>query len=367
MLGQNFTGIGRYVTELVNRFIALNQALKTPHDFVLFLNKPQFAEFALTDPHVKKVLVSAPHYSFSEQFSFFWKLHKERLDIVHFPHFNVPVLYRRPFVVTVHDLTLSFFPGKKMTKWYHRLGYEFIIKHAILKAKKIIAVSENTKKDILKNFDVPDHKIKVIYNGISENFHMLKNPSVCDATLYKYEIKKQFLLYTGVWRDHKNLPNLLRAFSILRNEKNLDFQLVIPGKPDPVYDEVIKIVKELNLQDDVVFTGMVPEIELNHLYNAAFIYVFPSLYEGFGLPPLESMKCGTPVAASNLASIPEVCGDENAMYFDPCDPKDMAEKIELLASDTILQADLIEKGMQHTTKFSWEKSAKTTFEILKNA
>ncbi len=364
MMGSSFTGIGRYVRELVNNFIELNDKLPSPHELVLFLSPQNNKDFKNENPHIKKVLINAPHYSLKEQTVFLWKLWKEHLDMVHFPHFNVPIFYRRPYVVTVHDLTLSFFPGKKMTGWYQRFAYQRVIKNAVKKAKKIIAVSKNTKKDIIEELDIPEQKIVVIYNGISENFIFLKDPKITKETLKKFEIKKQFLLYTGVWRNHKNLPNLLKAFKIIREEKGLDLNLVITGKPDPHYPEVVKLVRELNLQNDVIFTGLISEEKLNHLYNAAFIYVFPSLYEGFGLPPLESMKCGTPVAASNIASIPEVCGEENAIYFDPYNENDIAEKIYMLAKDSSLQASLIEKGLLHAEKFSWYSSAKRTFKLL---
>jgi len=313
---------------------------------------------------VKKVLVNAPHYSLKEQTKFLKALNKENCSMVHFPHFNVPNFYRKPYIVTIHDLTLSLFPGRKMTKWYHRLAYHFTIKNAVKKAKKVIAVSKNTKEDIISHLKIPAEKIEVIYNGINPQFHIIEDLKEVEKTLKKYDIKKDFLLYTGVWRNHKNLTGLIEAFNILKNEKQIDINLVITGNPDPIYPEVLQTIKALNLEKDIILPGLVSEQELVHLYNGAKIYVFPSFYEGFGLPPIEAMRCGTPVAASNTSSIPEICGEENAVYFNPHIPQDIAEKIEMLYKNVDLQAGLIWKGMHHSQRFSWEAMARHTYEVI---
>lgn len=363
IFSSRFTGIGRYTYELVQHFIKFNDEQQRKHEIILFFNEPEYRAFHLPNPAVKKVLASAPHYSLKEQTTFYHKLNKEKLDIVHFPHFNVPLLYRKPYIVTIHDLTLSFFPGRKMTRWYHRLAYNLTIKNAVRTAKKIIAVSENTKRDIVENLEIPSEKIHTIYNGLSEIFR-IKDPAKTAHTLKKYHIKSPFLLYTGVHRDHKNIPRLIEALHILLTEKKLDLHLVITGKPDPSYPEVRETVKKFHLEDRVIFTNLVEEEELVDLYNAAATYVFPSLYEGFGFPPLESMRCGTPVAAANTSSIPEICGDENALYFDSYSSQEIADKVELLFKNPQLQAELIEKGIHHSAKFSWEKSARKTFDLL---
>lgn len=361
-----FTGIGRYTYEIVQRIIKINEKLVEPYRIVLFFNAPEFVNFAESE-YVKKNLVNCRHYSLEEQTKFLFKLNDENLDLMHFTHFNVPILYRRPFVVTIHDLILHFFPGKKMNKFHHRLAYNLTLKCAAKRSKKIITVSNNTKDDIVQHLGVKSEKIEVVYNGVGENFQKEVNVAECEQTLQKYGILNvNFLLYTGVWRNHKNLIALLRAFSILRRKKAFHLKLVITGKPDPFYPEIKKTVKSLNLENDVVFTGLVDESELVHLYNGAVIYVFPSLYEGFGLPPLEAMRCGTPVAASRSSSIPEICGEESALYFNPHDPQDIADKIEELYKDPAEQARLIELGFHRAGEFSWDKAAEKTFEIYKN-
>lgn len=364
LYSSRFTGIGRYTNELVDHITKINDEHKRTHEIVLFFNKPEYQNFIPPNPAVKKVLVNAPHYSLKEQTQFLKALNKEKCDIVHFPHFNVPIFYRKPYIVTIHDLTLSLFPGRKMTKWYHRLAYHFTIKNAVKKAKKVIAVSKNTKEDIISHLKIRAEKIEVIYNGINPQFQIIEDLQVVEKTLTKYDIKKDFLLYTGVWRNHKNLTGLIEAFNILKNEKQIDINLVITGNPDPIYPEVLQTIKALNLEKDIMLPGLVSEQELVHLYNGAKIYVFPSFYEGFGLPPIEAMRCGTPVAASNTSSIPEICGEENAVYFNPNIPQDIAEKIEMLYKNVDLQAGLIWKGMHHSQKFSWERMALHTYEVI---
>lgn len=365
MFGLKFTGIGRCAYELVKHMILANEKLEHPHQIVLFFNKNEYHEFP-ESKNVKKILVNAQHYSLAEQTRFLFMLYKEHLDIVHFPHFNVPLLYRKPYTVTIHDLTLSLFPGNKMTKWYQRFAYHTVIRNAVKTAKKVIAVSENTKNDIVKMLHVPEKKVEIIYNGVSEEFQMIEEVSKFKPILDKYKITKEFLLYTGVWRSHKNLSRLVYAFAILKRKYHLDLQLVITGKHDPCYPEVQHAVKILNLSNDVIFTGAVEEKELVYLYNAALICVLPSLYEGFGLPILESMKCGTPVIASNISSIPEICGDGNAILFDPYSIDDMAEKIYTLYKDANLQAELIAKGMKRASEFSWEKMTDETCKLITN-
>lgn len=357
----NFTGIGRYTHELVSNIIDLNNKFKNPHEIVLFFNKPEFENFK-PQKNVKKVLVNAKHYSLKEQTKFLRILNQEKCDLVHFPHFNIPLLYRKPYIVTIHDLTLSFFPGNKMNKWYHRLAYHIVIRNAVRTAKKVITVSKNTKKDLKNMLNVPEAKIEVVYLGINKEFCLLENLKPTKQTLKKYKIKKPFLLYTGVWRSHKNLLGLIRAFRIVK--KSLDLQLVITGKPDPKYPEVISAIKKLPHSKDVILTGFVDEKELIHLYNAAMFFVFPSFYEGFGLPPLESMKCGTPVIASNHGSIPEICGKDNAIFFNPHSESDIAQKIEMLYKNAELQTKLIDRGLNHAAKFSWREMAKKTFKIM---
>lgn len=359
MYSTEFTGIGRYVYELVKALTALDDK----NEYVLFMNEPEYSKFE-ESRRVKKVLVKARHYSVREQLGYLWTLRRAKLDLMHFTHFNAPILYRKPSVVTIHDLTLSFFPGKKMNSAFYRMAYNTVLKAAVRNARKVIAVSENTKADLVEIAGTAPSKVEVVYEGVGEEFGPRGDQELQEDVHRKYSITRDFLLYTGVWRGHKNLVNLIRAFALLREgEEGHDLQLVITGEEDPYYPEVKRTVKELGLEHHVIYTGMVPEKELVALYQTATAYVFPSLYEGFGLPPLEAMRCGTPVVASKVSCIPEICGEASAIYFDPYDPEDISNSIRKVLLDESLQKDLRECGLKHSLKFSWEKMAQKTLEI----
>lgn len=379
MFQSSFTGIGRYTFELVKTLQRLSAQAQTKaqsqselaakNEYILFLNEPEFSSFTPSEPNFKKVLVDAPHYSLKEQTKFLKILNFENLDLMHFTHFNAPIRYKKPFITTIHDLTHNLFPGRKMKSFPYRLAYKAVIKNAVKKAARVIAVSNNTKNDLIKILKVPEEKIEVIYEGTNEEFHLFSDTErekFTEILKDKYGVTPPFLLYTGVHRYHKNLVRLIEAFKILKENhplgSNHDLKLVITGRADPLYPEVEEEVTKQNLQDSVIFTGLVNEDELIALYNLANIYVFPSLYEGFGLPILEAFACGTPVVASNISSLPEVAGEGNAVFFNPYDPKDMADKIGKVLSDIKLAGDLIRKGSERLKFFSWEKMAE---EILK--
>ncbi len=357
-----FTGIGRYVYELVHRMAKLDQ---TNH-YVLFFNNPEFDSFTPPAGNFKKILVDAPIYSLKEQTKFLKALKKEHLDLMHFTHFNAPIFYNRPSIVTIHDLTLSFFPGKKKRGLLHRIGYYLTLKSAVKKAKKIITISENSKKDLMEITRTPEEKIVVIYQGVGEEFGPVEDKKQIEETLNKYGISKPFLLYTGVWRSHKNIPNLVKAFHIIRSDYGMkNLKLVLTGKEDPFYPEVKDTIIELDEIKNVIRPGLVSENELLDLYTAADVYVFPSFYEGFGLPPLEAMSCKTPVAAANTSSIPEVCGKGNAVFFNPSKAEDMAHSVHALLKNENMRSRLIENGLEHVKKFTWEKTAQETYKIYK--
>lgn len=363
MYSSKFTGIGRYVYELIHNLCQLDQE----NEYVIFLNEPEYSKFTPPNSRVTKRLVNARHYSLKEQTKFLWILYREKLDLMHFTHFNAPILYFRKSIVTIHDLTLSFFPGKKMNSFIYRLGYGITLKSTVKKAKKIIAVSQNTKKDLIAIAKVPATKVSVVYEGVNAEFQPIKDQSQIAAVKGRYQINKPFILYTGVWRSHKNLPNLIKGFHQLVTQKKLDYQLVITGRQDPLYPEVKQAVQEYNLEDHVIFTGLVPENDLITLYSAADIYAFPSFYEGFGLPVLEAMQCSTPVACSNTSCLPEIAGANNAIFFDPNSAADIAAKIYQLATDKKLYRQLQTNGLNRVKDFSWSQMAQETAELYQQS
>ena len=314
-------------------------------------------------PSVKKVLVDAPHYSLKEQTKFLRILNKEKLDLMHFTHFNAPVCYFKPSVLTIHDLTLSFFPGRKHRSFLMRAAYQFVLNSSVKKAKNIIAVSENTKRDLIKQLHVKPEKISVIYEGVNDEFEKVQSKELINLTLQKYNIEQPYILYTGVWRSHKNLVGLIKAFKTLKEKYHLKAQLVITGREDPYYPEVKEHAKSSGHENDIKFTGLVSEEDLIALYSGSKCVVLPSFYEGFGFTPLEGMKCGIPVAVSKTSCLPEICGKDNALFFDPYDVNDMTSQIHRLFIDEKLREKLIKNGKNRVKDFSWETLAKQTLAV----
>ncbi len=363
MYSSKFTGIGRYVFELVQHLARID----SENHYVLFFNEPEFAKYKPPNKRFTKVNAGASHYSFGEQTIFLYKLLRQKLDLMHFTHFNAPILYKKKSVVTIHDLTLSFFPGNKMRSQFYRSAYRLTLSSSVRNATKVITVSQYTSKDLQKMFKVSEEKIHTIYEGVTEEFVKNTNEDEVNMTRKKFDITKPFILYTGVWRSHKNLVGLIKAFEILRSKHGEEIQLVITGRQDPLYPEVKRAAHETKYESDIIFTGMTSEQDLINLYSAARVYCLPSLYEGFGLSPLEAMQCGTPAVVSRASCLPEICGDDpenpTAIFFNPCDPSDIAEKLYTAVLNQPVRDQLIKNGLEHVKGFSWEKMAKETLEV----
>jgi glycosyltransferase involved in cell wall biosynthesis len=229
------------------------------------------------------------------------------------------------------------------------------------RADKIITVSQNTKDDLVEMFNYNPNKIKVIYNGVDSSYKLIDNKKLISEINNKYNTGENFLLYVGNIKPHKNIPVLLKALS------NIDKQnkLVIVGKRDKAYDEIFDIIDQNNLKDRIIFTGFVPDEDLILLYNAAALFVYPSLYEGFGLPPLEAMACGTPVITSNVSSLPEVVGDA-AITVDPHNIKELSKKINKILSNKDLQNKMIQRGIERAKQFTWDKTARETIKVYED-
>lgn len=362
-------GLGRYTQEIVDNVIRLDH----DNDYVIFLRKENYFDFKITNPRVKKVLTDVRWYSLAEQLLmpiYFWR---EKLDLIHFPHFNVPIFCLTKFVVTIHDLILISYPTKRATTLspivykIKNLGYYLVIWSALKRAKKIITVSEFTKKGIIEKFKVKSEKIIVTYEGVSETLQKKEIQSMDDKeVLLGYNIHKPYLLYVGNAYPHKNLESLLKIFTKV-SQKFKNLQLVLVGKEDYFYLRLKTLVNNLKLNDHsevVIFAGYVSDNKLNVFYQNALAYIFSSFFEGFGLPPLEAMGHGLPVVSSNKASMPEVLGNA-VLYFDPSDLNDMYQKIEMIVTNETLRNDLRELGYRQVKKYSWKVCVSKTLEIYR--
>ncbi|MDR3000635.1 MAG: glycosyltransferase family 4 protein [Fibromonadaceae bacterium] len=306
---------------------------------------------------------TAPIYGIKEQISFPYRvLRKTKPNILHVPHCNIPLFYCGKIIVTICDLTHLVYPNFLPHKKYNRISkiiymYLYFMNWlACKKAKHIITISQNTKKDLINFFKIKPDKISVTLLGVDEEFIIKEKPSV-EYLREKYSIPgKKILLYVGNLAPHKNVEKILSAFAKLENKDNCCIVLV--GKAFDQFSGNQK-AKELDIEKSVIQTGYVSQDELIDFYNLADLFVFPSIYEGFGLPVLEAFACGTSVACSGTASLPEV-GGELAFYFDPFDENDIAKQIDKALSSKQEPQKLRDYALQ----FSWKKTAEQTLEIL---
>lgn len=310
-----------------------------------------------------------------------------RPDVLFIPAHVLPFIHPRKSIITIHDVgfkqesrlykkeqmgpigrkkaLLNFFVriftwGKYSANTVDYLSWS--TEYALKYASKIITVSNFTKSELQKYYKIKKvDKIKVIYNGYNVSLcKKITDQDKVDQVLNKYGIEKPYLFYVGRIERKKNIPALIEAFALMReSDKDIKHKLVLVGDASFGYDEVNYIIEEFDLDQDVIMTGWLEEEDLPCIYNGASAFVFPSNYEGFGIPILQAMACGVPVVASNVSSIPEVAGGA-ALLFDPCDIKSIAESMKRIIKDEKLKQELIEKGHQRVSNFSWEKCAQET-------
>jgi len=356
------TGVGRYIRNLVLNL----QKLDKENEYILFVLSKNYKEInsQLSTPNFQLVVADIPWHSVKEQIKFPQILNRENLDLVHFPYFSVPIFYNKPFVVTIHDLILHHFPtgeASTLPLLFYKLkllGYKFVFSKAAQKAKKIITVSNATKKEIIDHLGTEKEKIKVIYEGVDDELSNIKSQRS------KIDIKyKNYFLYVGNAYPHKNLERLLEAFKLLNSDANL----VLVGKEDYFYKRLKKKAREMGISDRIVFLQNVSDQELVDLYRNALALVLPSLMEGFGLPALEAMANNCLVLASNISPLREVCSDA-AIYLDPYNSKDIAEKMkEVCFNDLNHFSEKRDEGMERIELFSWRKMAKQTLAVYNQA
>lgn len=355
-------GLGRYVKEVIDRVLLMDDK----NEYVIFLSPENFDYFVSPNKRIKKVLTNVRWYTLKEQILMPLIYWREKIDLLHIPHFNVPLLCPVKFVVTIHDLILTKYSTERATTlgpilyYLKNLGYRIGIYLAIKRAKKIIAVSEFTKRDIMEQFKVRSEKIAVTYEGV---FKTNKEQNIADKKIILgYNIDKPYLLYVGNAYPHKNLEGLIKIMPKLR-EKFSDISLVLVGKEDYFYKRAKqyarKIIKKENF---IIFPGFVPDKDLQILYKYALAYIFPSLYEGFGLPPLEAMSAGCPVISSDKTSMPEILGSA-AYYFNPEKEDEFLAAIIKVVSDDRLKEDLRKRGYERIKRYSWDECAKKTLKI----
>ncbi|MFH0852650.1 MAG: glycosyltransferase family 1 protein [bacterium] len=368
-LGPKGKGLGRYTQKLIEGL----EKIDHQNQYVIFLRRENWDDYHSVSSNFKKVLADYRWYSFAEQIFLPFKIYQQKIGLMHFPHFNVPVFYFGRFVVTVHDLILRHFKTRRASVlgpigyWIKNAVYRMVIWLAVKRAQKIIAVSNYVKKDIIAAFGVAEDKVTLTYEGAPDKSFRFQ----VSGFRSDYKIKKPYLLYVGNAYPHKNLERLIKAFEILAKKYNHDVQLVLVGEDDYFYRRLkqeakTSILASMEVLQRIVFAGFVNDEGLERLYDGATLYVFPSLCEGFGLPPLEAMARGLPVVSSDKTCLPEILGDA-AFYFNALNPESMAEKVDQVLSDNNLREWLISAGFGQIKKYSWQKMAEETLRIFRDA
>lgn len=350
-------GIGKYLFNILENMVKLDSSV----EFKLFYEEITGQKTIPVSAQIKEVSFLAKGYRFHswEQFVLPGKIKKSRITLFHSPANTAPLIQLCPTVVTVHD-TILMESEEEGDRFYNR----FILPIALKNAKKIITISQNSKKDIIRLLKIPENKIEVIYHGINSAFRRIVDGQGFASLRDKYGIRERFIFTLGAVGKRKNIETLLEVFAQLKKSNLIKHQLVITGIQEAGINEFLRKIKALGLQNEVIITTYVPEDDLVALYNHTDLFLYLSLYEGFGFPVLEAMTCGAPVIASSVSSIPELVQDAGILV-DPRNTDEIGEAILAILNNKNLREELSEKGFKQVKKFSWEKAARQTLDVYK--
>ncbi len=350
------TGVTNYLLNLLKSLSRVD----TRNTYSIFLSNPNY-DGRIPDTVNFRVKVNTVN-------AFMWKnawlpkeVKKEKIDVVHFPAYTGSFVNLGPNVVTIHDLIHKVNPS-----WFsyrELMLIDFPIKLAIKKAMKIIAVSESTKRDIIKFYNVKEDKIVVTLEAADASFEPTRDLAKLDYIKKKYAIGCDYILYVGVLFKRRNIDRLLEAFSLLKRKQHVKHKLVLVG-PGKEYFHLNNYIEKYGIKDEVIYLGYVEQDDLPLLYNASSFFVYPSLYEGFGLPVLEGMACGKAVITSNVSSLPEVIGD-TGLLIDPYDVEELCDAMYRLCQDDDLKENLGRRALERSKIFSWDKMARETLAVYK--
>jgi len=356
-------GVGHYVYFLIKYLLQID---KENEYFLFFYNKYINCEEFASQKNAKCVYF--PGLENLGKIPFFYRhlfiphiLKLYKLDLYHNPANVLPFFYFGKSIITVHDLAIyknpNWFPARQ---WF---GKNILMPFSFLKAKKIIAVSENTALDLMNELKISKEKIEVIHEGVENYNEFIIEEEKIDQ---KFKFKEPYFLFIGTLEPRKNLTRLIKAFGqFVQSNKNNNFKLVLAGKKGWDYEPIFKTIKDLNLDDRVIYLGYVNLKEKIYLLRNSFAFVFPSLYEGFGLPILEAMNMGVPIITSNISSIPEIVID-NAILVEPYNTKSIREAMIKIVANPGLRESLIIKGKGIAKNFTWQSCAQKTLSLYKS-
>ena len=352
-------GIGTYIRNLVNELGRLDH-----EDEYVLLTKPEdAATAAAAGPNFRAVVETSRPYSVAEQWRVPMAAARARADLLHEPHYVLPPLTRCRTVVTIHDCIHLRFPEYLPSRAAFAYAHA-MIRLAARKADRVLTVSDASKRDILHYTGIAPEKVVVVHNGLDTRFAAAPDAEAIDRVRQRFQLDHPFVLYVGNIKPHKNLERLIAAFASMRADGPDGLKLVVIGDETSKHPGLRQAVHRHRLDKHVRFFGFQPAATLITFYRLARAFVFPSLYEGFGLPPLEAMANETPVVTSNLSSLPEVAGDA-AVLVDPYDVASIADGIRRAVTDEPLRQELIARGRARAREFSWARAAADTLAVYR--
>jgi len=365
LMEENLTGVGEYTFNLLEQLFNINQI----NQYFLFFNKriPYLKHInKLKRENVTLCEFNYPNKLLNLSLKFFQRpyldsliLHKhnKKMDLFFFPNINfLSISPISKYIITAHDLSFEIFPyffSYKRKLWHKAVNARELFKNA----HNVIAVSENTKNDLINLYNVNPNKINVIHSGLDINFSKEKKGEISQ----KYNLPSKFILSLCTLEPRKNIETLIESFSIFKKQTDLPHKLVIAGAKGWEYKTIYDLVEQLNLKDQIIFTGYIEVPDKPYLYNLADLFVYPSYYEGFGFPPLEAMACKTPVITSHTSSLTEIC-ENTALFIDPYNINELAWAIKEVLTDQNLKTNLIGKGYVQSQKFTWQETTKKMLE-----
>ncbi|HWS83158.1 MAG TPA: glycosyltransferase family 1 protein [Ktedonobacteraceae bacterium] len=360
------TGSAQYMIHLIDALAHIDQQ----NEYILLGPKPvqqtgqhsfpyqvhPVPGFAARNENIEKVIweqLTAPHAARNAE-----------VDLFHIPYFAPPLFTRTPTIVTIHDVIPLRLPAYQLGSKVK--AYMSLVSRAAHRATMIITVSQHAKQDMIDALKIPPERIRVIYEAAGDQYHPITDPETLAAARARYGIGKRYIFYLGGLDQRKNVPQLIHAFAPLYAQiGDPDLQLVISGNPDKqqglLFPDPRPIAADLGMSEQIIYRFIEDE-DKSAIYSGASLFVFPSLYEGFGLPPLEAMGCGVPVVCSNRTSLPEVVGDA-AISIDPQDTQALVEAMRQILTDNTLQADLRAQSVHQAAQFSWSKTAQETLAV----
>lgn len=353
LLKNQITGTGRFLSN----FLKYAPGFRPGWKFIIFGNQYTFFQFDF--PNLKKIIIPEKSTIFWDQIKLPKFLKRERIDVFFSPYYKAPIFSPCPTVITIHDIT----PFIRLENMEYTLQPNALLmlwsKFMAKRARKIITVSNHSKKNIMNIFKIPEEKIEVVYEGVEDEFRPKVRDEI-EKVKMKYGINRKYVLYIGNFEHHKNVDGLIKAYSGLPAELRKEYFLVVGGKDEKNSPGIEKLSGELGVRENIFFPGFIEEDDLPSIYGGAEIFIFPSFYEGFGLPPLEAMACGIPVIASNVSSLPEVVGDAGSLV-DPKDIYGLTTAIKELLTDASVRYKMREKGLKRAKLF---QAGDTTQKIL---